>query len=305
MNPRALAESLDGHNVRLTLRGKTLKPEGTMAGCGEWGLTITSGIGGLIRYAYGEIDHIEDLGQPTPAAPASLTDHMVTIARARLLAADYQANPTPARAHNAAQVLGAVLNQLDAIRAEHSDCAERLGESWDYGDKMEAERDTLTARLAAELDMPPLAELPEGAANHWAALDRAHAGQLRDFATEHLGFTDADKPTAEQITDLVAKHMRPAPEALTAVAMEARAQITDAFSPDPDCGESGCVVTIKGHRGAVQRLTTHTEECRGAPRAITEQHTGPGFPTVVPADQLPPATGGIVDTTTVARIGDA
>lgn len=39
------------------------------------------------------------------------------LARARTLAADYQANPTPARAHNAAQVLQQVLNTLDAVVA--------------------------------------------------------------------------------------------------------------------------------------------------------------------------------------------
>jgi hypothetical protein len=39
------------------------------------------------------------------------------LARARALAADYQANPTPARAHNAAQVLGEVLRVLDSIGA--------------------------------------------------------------------------------------------------------------------------------------------------------------------------------------------
>lgn len=44
-------------------------------------------------------------------------NQLVTVARARQLANDYRDKPTPARAHNAAQTLGAVLDTLDAVVA--------------------------------------------------------------------------------------------------------------------------------------------------------------------------------------------
>lgn len=133
------------------------------------------------------------------------------ITRARQLAADYQANPTPARAHNAAQVLGAVLDQLDGARRLNTDM---------WG---------LIAKLA-----------------------------LR---------SPGDRATA-----------------IAALGNGYRTGI-----PGPD-------------------LCRHPEgdQLCGLPRAHHGDHYlihMPGFPIVVPADQLPPATGGIVDTTT-ARIGE-
>jgi len=60
-DPRELAESLQGHRVRVTFTNGQTR-EGTMHGAGEKGFTILSGIGGAIRCYYGETDNIEDLG---------------------------------------------------------------------------------------------------------------------------------------------------------------------------------------------------------------------------------------------------
>lgn len=93
------------------------------------------------------------------------------IARARTLATDYQANPTPARAHNAAQVLWTVLGTLDAVIArtftitdENDRLAAALGKLtgenaklWEF---IECPDCGPIEKLADQLDMPPLAELP-------------------------------------------------------------------------------------------------------------------------------------------------
>ncbi len=63
--------------------------------------------------AAGDIHH----STTVPQRAGTPADQAATVARARTLAADYQANPTPARAHNAAQALGAVLGTLDAVVA--------------------------------------------------------------------------------------------------------------------------------------------------------------------------------------------
>lgn len=52
-----------------------------------------------------------------PRPQPKFIDTLVDVARARVLAADYQANPTRARAHNAAQILWDVLGTLDAVIA--------------------------------------------------------------------------------------------------------------------------------------------------------------------------------------------
>jgi hypothetical protein len=232
------------------------------------------------------------------------------ITRARHLAADYQANPTPARAHNAAQVLGAVLDQLDAVAAvaraindenrrlaaaelvcelfggrgvEHDQLGKALTQAWiDWHrlsntrtdrptlqpviDALAARRDQTRAetlaRLATQLDMPPTAELPTDAANHWTALDPTATSRISANAS-----TYADKPTTEQLADLVAKHMLPVPLC---------------FADGPVLGANTLTCYLpQNHEG------DHSTNAHPNPRTWP-QH----------------ATGGIVDPTTVARIGE-
>lgn len=99
------------------------------------------------------------------------------ITRARQLAADYQANPTPARAHNAAQALQRVLDALDAVVA----------------------RTSRIAALAAQLDMPHLAELPTDAANRWTAVDQAQTSQLAVTASTYATGGIVDTTTVASI----------------------------------------------------------------------------------------------------------
>ena len=62
-NPRDLAEQLTGHRVKLTLTTGHTR-EGTILGCGPSGFQLSNGIGGRMLIYYGEVDAIEDLGQP-------------------------------------------------------------------------------------------------------------------------------------------------------------------------------------------------------------------------------------------------
>lgn len=62
-NPQEAVENLISHRVKLTLTTGNTR-EGTIIGCGPTGFQITSGIGGRMLLHYGEVDAIEDLGQP-------------------------------------------------------------------------------------------------------------------------------------------------------------------------------------------------------------------------------------------------
>lgn len=58
--PRYIVEPLIGHKVRITFRdGRKLTT--VIDSCGDSGLTILSGIGGMIRFLYSDIDDIKDL----------------------------------------------------------------------------------------------------------------------------------------------------------------------------------------------------------------------------------------------------
>lgn len=58
--PRERVEPLIGHKVRITFRrGRPITT--VLHGCGDGGLTILSGIGGMIRYNYSDIDDVKDL----------------------------------------------------------------------------------------------------------------------------------------------------------------------------------------------------------------------------------------------------
>lgn len=57
-NPRALVEPLIGQRVQLTLTTGHTRT-GTILDCGPTGLTLTSGIGGRMSIAYGDVDAID------------------------------------------------------------------------------------------------------------------------------------------------------------------------------------------------------------------------------------------------------
>lgn len=263
--------------------------------------------------------------RPRPTIDTAAVD------RARILAADYRAHPTPARAHNAAQILWTVLGTLDAVvartfaitdentrlaaasplgkaaprtrpglptidadderqhpawphiddqaetapdcvhhrrRYQRTRCADQTcRRCWLGGPHNWPSRIAAAAKLADQLDMPPIAELPDDAANHWTTVDNAQTGQLCDIATAQ-GFTPADKPTCEQIADLVAKHLPRIPAPLC-------------FADGPVLGTNTLTCFLaQGHEGA---------------------HSTNAFPNPRTWPRL--ATGGTIDTTT-ARIGE-
>lgn len=227
----------------------------------------------------------------TTAAHDRAAAEPAIIARARALAADYQTNPTPARAHNAAQTLQRVLDALDAVVA----------------------RTSRIAALASQLDMPPLAELPDNAANHWTAVADTQAGQLCDFAEgAGIGFTDADKPTTEQLDALIAKHLTPPKLCPGLPVAEPHFARLACFLPE---GHSGDHDNQPPTGPGFPIVTAPVEWCgadgwHGSSNTLTcflaRGHEGDHSTNAHPNPRTWPklATGGIVDPNRATRIGE-